>query len=46
MKKYNSPVAEIEMLQTSDAITLSAPDSYAKYDDVENAPDSWFNKTL
>ena len=46
MKKYNSPEVEVIEFQTSDIITFSAPDSMAKYDDVENAPDSWFRNSL
>ena len=42
MKKYNTPTAELTELEIKDVITFSIPDKNAQYDDVENAPDSWF----
>ena len=42
MKKYNTPSLEILEFKISDVITLSAEDLFAEFDDVINAPSTWF----
>ncbi len=42
MKKYQTPSAKILELNISDVIALSAEDLFADFDDVVEAPDSWF----
>ena len=42
MKKYSTPELKIMTLELADVITISAEDLFAEFDDVVNAPSTWF----
>ncbi len=42
MKNYTTPKVDIMELKLSDVIALSAEDIFAEFDDVVEAPESWF----
>ncbi len=43
MRKYDTPIVDFSEIRALDVLTLSATDNDAGDDNIETAPDDWFN---